>query len=667
MKFTLSANKNRSFWLSLFILLISLTTHAQSASPIPIQITRARPLVNLFLHLDRCIYQPQETIWFTGYILNRDEDLMREQNTLYVTLIDPVNKVPVLKKRFVMRNGFGKGFLALPDTLAAGDYWFLAYTNALLETGNEPVFRQLISVRTGEPSPFRISSATLLPDADSLRVKYKIAASYGGLAAGGTFSYTLSDSVGTIGTGLKTIDAFGEVTVTVGSRKDSGRYRDLAVHVSRNELSKNFIFPVYTGGPMSPSGTVTADKASSSPGAVSSANATFVSAKASPRLTVKITADSTEYHQRSQVKLKIQIRDQDGNPVVGIFSLAVAASRTQRADRIRSITQTDQSPDRWPASTAAIIALQTLAGDMPDMGYVIKDDGKIKKPVNLTLMGDNSAFFQTDSAGRFALPHNAMIADIGGANYVSVTDRSPERYKINIISRADTFDSQLAAIHYPIGTAALEADPEAEGYVFDGASRMLKAAVVKARVVSEVNPLSGEYNSTHCDQDYVCTHHHDATRTYPDDLNCPFVDRSPCELVKPKEGALYSYTKREWFHGNVVPTTLVVYHCAAPKMPAFMQLLDPILRPKTFPLPNPDGHVLLGSGRQSTVYWSHALTTDANGELTISFFTNNLTGNFTCNLQGVSAAGLLSGQATYVVQNLSTLPSAQTANIVDGH
>src|SRR5258708_3798311 len=117
-KFTPLSNKNHKIGVWVIFLFISCLAHAQNAKPVSIR--KLHPQINLFLHLDKSIYQPQETIWFTGYVLNRDSDLMREQNTLYVVLIDPINKTPILKQRFAIKNGFGKGFLALPDTLAAG-------------------------------------------------------------------------------------------------------------------------------------------------------------------------------------------------------------------------------------------------------------------------------------------------------------------------------------------------------------------------------------------------------------------------------------------------------------------------------------------------------------------------------------------------------------------
>lgn len=428
--------KHVTFCLLAALLAVSIVVHAQNVKPAYIGTSSDNSLVHLFLHLDRSIYQPQETIWFTSYILNREADLMRDQNTLYIALIEPVNRITVLKQRFLIQNGIGKGFLDLPDTLAAGDYWFIAYTNALLETGRQPVFRKLIRVRTGKPAPFYITSSTLLPDKDSLRVKYKITAFNGKPAAGGTFSYTLFDSTSAIGTGVKRIDASGNVTISIGSLNDRGRYRDMAVQVARNQYTKNFIFRVNTEVASIPFRLPTEP-----PSPLGSASRTVA---------IRIIPDSNRYSQRSKVDLHIQLRDSAGKPVMGVFSLAVAASRTQDPGS-RWI---DPSPDQpaEPLPPSAILELESLAGNESDFGFVTKDDEKITTPVELALMGDNPSFLRTDSAGLFTLSYPTMISGSGWVNYISVAETSLQRYKITLISRADTFDRVLAAVHYPLGT-----------------------------------------------------------------------------------------------------------------------------------------------------------------------------------------------------------------------
>jgi len=643
MNFIYKFGKNRSFWLLSLALTIFHSAHSQTANPVHIKSISQK--VNLFIHLDKSIYQPLETIWLTGYILNRDEQVMREQNTLYTLLIDPVSKSVVAKQHFVMQSGFGKGFLTLPDSLTAGDYWLLGYTNSLLETGEQPVFRQLISVRTSQPSSFRISAADWVPGDDSLRIRYKITTSYGGIASGGKFRYTLYDSSNALISGEKLIDAFGEVIITVGPKLDSGKYRDLSAVITRGDLSKKLIVPVYT------SKTSPSEKSATLESTASSVD-------------VRIEPDSVNYHRRSKVTLHIRLTDGAGHSLPGIFSLAVAASKRMDPCQARTIVQYDQQPDSWTTSVVVNPELKRLAGNTPVYGYVLEDDNPVKKPVSLALMGNTFASFKTDAHGQFALPYNALVTPVGGVNYLSVTDKSPERYKIEIFSRADTFDRQLAALHYPLLADRSAASLQNEDLIVPPGSDMLQAAVVKAQSQTEYNSISGEYNSTHCNEDYVCTHNHGGPQNPEYNVvNCPFVKTYSCAVVKPVEGGRYTIYPPDAIYRKSFGAPVITYHCATPAMPAFMKVLDPILQAKAFPLPCAGDSNILGSGLQSTVYWNHALTTNADGETTISFYTDDLTGNFTCFLQGVSAAGVIAGRSSFSVvkQELTGNATAQNS------
>jgi hypothetical protein len=53
----------------------------------------------------------------------------------------------------------------------------------------------------------------------------------------------------------------------------------------------------------------------------------------------------------------------------------------------------------------------------------------------------------------------------------------------------------------------------------------------------------------------------------------------------------------------------------------------------------------------STLYWNPLITTDKNGEAFFSFYTNDLTGKFTCTLQGVSDQGVVFGQQSFYVKS----------------
>jgi len=622
----------RPFYLSAFCVLVIFGAFAQTAKPGNMPIAATRKPVNLFLHLDKSIYQPNESIWFTGYILNRNEDVMMAQNTLYVVLIDPVSKSVISQQRFLIRNGIGKGSLALPDSIAAGDYWFLGYTNALLETGDQPIFRQLISVRTGTPSPFRISSTTLQEKGDSLFVRYRIGTTYGGLASGGKFTYTLFDSTRAIATGQKTIDPYGEVLLYFGVRQDTGKYRELMVTIDREKFTQRLFFPIYTGKSL--------DREVLKPKEDSAA------------VHVDMVSDSGSYHQRSKVTLHIHIRDQAGRPAPGIFSLSVVASKRRGISPPRTIDCFEHLPEPPPAT---ISELKQIAGEMPDYGYVLKDNGKVDHPVSLALMGNQFAFLETDAKGTFNLPWSVLVASEGETNCLSVAAQSPDRYKVMVYSRADSFNARLASIHYPITTPNYQIAADPEDLVHPVSINLPKTVVVKKTKIAELDYGSGMYNSLHCGDDYVCTHHHGRPGD-PDILNCPYMSTNgACELIKPKEGDRYVFVPKESQFERQHGSLLVTYHCAAPPLPPFMKILGPILREKAFSPPCTGEKELTGTGLQSTIYWNHSLSTDSNGEVTVSFFTNNLTGNFNCSLQGVSSAGVITANAVYSVVSSNSI------------
>jgi hypothetical protein len=603
-------------------MIISISTHAQTAKPI--KINPALSQVNLFLHLDKSIYQAQETIWFTGYVLNRDEALMLHQNTLYVTLIDPVKKTPVLSQRFQIKNGLSQGFLSLPDSIRAGDYWFVGYTNALLETGEQPLFRKLITVRS-ETAPFKVMYAGLRESGDSILVRYKISNPRHEQVTAAKFTYTLFDSTKAIISKQADIDSSGQVTIPVSTEQDWGKHREITATVTFREASKEFVLPVFINHPRSATGK---DR--------------------SPVATVTITPDTAQYHQRSKVTLHIHIADSTGQPLPGLFSIAVAASAKMRADSSTSILRYDAIPP--PIHLP--VSLKNITSDMPDSGYVLQDENAVKRPVSLALMGNNFASFQTDSTGRFALPFSLLTAPVGGINYISVVGQSPERYKIVVTPLADRFAQQLATVHFPIPRGYSIPTPEADTTA-EAVPDVLTAAIIKAKVNNEFDPQTGEYASRHCDQDFVCL---EATINGSPDghpiwlLNCPENhSHSFRQITRPVEGQRYAFMPRKRPCGLSCPVASVTYHCAVPVLPSFVQTLKPILGTKPFPSPYNEEKELIGSGLQSTVYWQSKLVTDADGNATVTFYTNDLTGKFTCLLQGVSQAGVIQGKASYLV------------------
>ncbi|RBL91755.1 hypothetical protein [Chitinophaga flava] len=119
----------------------------------------------LYIHTDKHIYMPAEKIWFTGYLLNIQATDSLPYHTLFVTLINENTHKPVLYERFAFDRAICKGMLELPDSLPAGDYALVGYTNNYIIDSHEQEFQQWISIRKPNQPSYKIKKTP----ADSLR------------------------------------------------------------------------------------------------------------------------------------------------------------------------------------------------------------------------------------------------------------------------------------------------------------------------------------------------------------------------------------------------------------------------------------------------------------------------------------------------------------------
>jgi len=99
-----------------------------------------KPVINLYVHLDRNTYTPEDTIWFKAYVLT---PILNE--VLYVRITDR-KKNQVLEKQFPMYDVRAHGDLLIPDTLPEGKYYFYAYTDRMISLNPNDVFVQPITV-----------------------------------------------------------------------------------------------------------------------------------------------------------------------------------------------------------------------------------------------------------------------------------------------------------------------------------------------------------------------------------------------------------------------------------------------------------------------------------------------------------------------------------------
>lgn len=119
--------------------------------------TRHLPTEKVYVHTDRDVYLPAETIWMKGYVvngINHEADTL--SRVLYVDLIDArpqttaarttVARTIVARLQLKATGGYAPGQLTLPDSLPAGTYVLQAYTGYMRNYPADYYYRKAITV-----------------------------------------------------------------------------------------------------------------------------------------------------------------------------------------------------------------------------------------------------------------------------------------------------------------------------------------------------------------------------------------------------------------------------------------------------------------------------------------------------------------------------------------
>lgn len=104
-----------------------------------------------YLHVNTSFLVVGESILFTVYCLNANDDRLSDLSTIaYVELINE-NAVPVLQTKIVLKEGIGFGDFFLPSTLSSGNYSLIAYTKWMRNFSKENFFKTQLTII----NPFR--------------------------------------------------------------------------------------------------------------------------------------------------------------------------------------------------------------------------------------------------------------------------------------------------------------------------------------------------------------------------------------------------------------------------------------------------------------------------------------------------------------------------------
>ncbi|MGV3508591.1 MAG: MG2 domain-containing protein, partial [Sphingobacteriaceae bacterium] len=124
--------------------------------------SKAHPSNPLFVHTDKTIYTNNETIWFCGYLLKTEASDLKDHTILSVALMREDDRKVTLHSKYLMQQGLSFGSFTLPDTVAPGNYQFIAYTNVLNGDGDPlALFTQSLTIKSITYQDFNAELALL--------------------------------------------------------------------------------------------------------------------------------------------------------------------------------------------------------------------------------------------------------------------------------------------------------------------------------------------------------------------------------------------------------------------------------------------------------------------------------------------------------------------------
>jgi hypothetical protein len=146
------------------LIFLTQTAHAQRSGWRPDSVEhhikryqQSYPTSLLFLHFDKTVYTNNDNVWFTAYLLKGGQ--LKLHNLLSVCLVNDLDRTIAVQEKFVMNNGLAFGNMMLHDSIAPGNYTFIAYTNRMVNNQPEALFKQRVTVKSTSQANVRVSMA----------------------------------------------------------------------------------------------------------------------------------------------------------------------------------------------------------------------------------------------------------------------------------------------------------------------------------------------------------------------------------------------------------------------------------------------------------------------------------------------------------------------------
>lgn len=247
-------------------------------------------------------------------------------------------------------------------------------------------------------------------------------------------------------------------------------------------------------------------------------------------------------------------------------------------------------------------------------------------------MGPQIGTILTDENGYFKLPQEVLQVNVGEKVFLSVGVDKPTGYKIILDKSEEKLNDLLAKQYYslPVFLRRDQYSVEQREAIQSSSVKTLQAVVVKSSTRDE--GFFSSYTSSRGCNDYVCQY---------GILNC---SNHPGQGTRAVEGRQY----------RTSGGSTVIYHCEDnnKEKGEFIKSIKPVYFVDTFSVADMTVESNLIAPEiltRTTLFWQPPIITDEKGEATISFFTNNVKGRFTCVLQGLTNDGVIHGKADFVV------------------
>lgn len=431
----------------------------------------------VFVQVDKPFYTTGDRLWLSAYVLDAvTNQLLADEAALHVELLNPVGQL-VQHQWLRAEQGRAEGSFRLSDTLASGNYYLRAYTEAD-RNAPAPAFERFVVVYNGagkavtpvagRSNPYR-TRADFAPRAASLQVRTRISPDSSQLL---------------IEIGQKT--GVSNDTVYMLIQQGGRLVWDATIYLTAHDT--RVAVPVAR----LPAGLVQV-LLYNAKGQLLTARPTIV-LKATEPITVMIKADKAHYVPRESIGLAISLSEA-GQPVAASFSVSVLDADQVPVDTVAVSFLTHLVMAHNPYVADSIVELSGVNVT----GQLLRSSGEPFSNVQVVLSSFDMAqpfvkISQTDTGGRFRLTGLPITDTLTG--YAQVSDQQSRKLAARDAQiRFDTpgygwpVDILVAPPDWTLLSGPLKASRErqlSDPVAFrDNTARQLAEVKVKARKIDE--------------------------------------------------------------------------------------------------------------------------------------------------------------------------------------